>query len=143
MSTVRIPVLTVVFGTQDEACEIVRYAAARHITIIPEIEMPGHSEEVCWLSIRNCHARAFLTRTANSCPGKEATFNFLENVLTGVMDVFPSEYIHIGGDEANKEPWKTCPNCQKRLKDEKLKNVDELQSYLIRRIEKIRNQSRS
>ena len=123
------------FYTQDEAREIVRYAAARHITVIPEIEMPGHSEEVLAVYPQlSCSGIPY--KNSEFCPGKEATFTFLENVLTEVMDVFPSEYIHIGGDEANKEPWKTCPNCQKRLKDEKLKNVDELQSYLIRRIEK-------
>ncbi len=123
------------YYTQDEAREIVRYAAERHITVIPEIEMPGHSEEVLAVYPHlSCSGVPY--KNSEFCPGNEETFSFLENVLTEVMAVFPSEYIHIGGDEANKEPWKTCPKCQKRMKDEKINDVDELQSYLIRRIEK-------
>ena len=73
------------------------------------------------------------------CVGNEKTFEFIENVLTEVMEMFPSEYIHIGGDEAGKSAWKTCPLCQKRMKEEGLKNVDELQSYLIHRVETFLN----
>ena len=123
------------FYTQDEAREIVRYAAERHITVIPEIEMPGHSEEVLAVYPRlACSGKPYTQ--SEFCVGNDSTFTFLEEVLTEVMDIFPSKYIHIGGDEADKSHWKTCPKCQQRMKDEGLKNEDELQSYLIRRVEK-------
>ncbi len=123
------------YYTQTEARELVRYAAERHITIIPEIEMPGHSEEVLAVYPHlSCTQKPY--SSSEFCIGNEATFEFLENVLSEIIDIFPSEYIHIGGDEASKEHWKKCALCQKRIKDEKLKDEAELQSYLIRRIER-------
>lgn len=124
------------FYTQRELREIVRYAAQRHITVIPEIEMPGHSNEVN-------HAYPALSCTGEAlsdlCVGNEKTFRFLENVLTEVMKIFPSEYIHIGGDEASREAWQSCPKCQKRMHDEQLATTAELQSYLTARIERFLN----
>ena len=122
------------FYTQDDIRELVEYAARRHITLIPEIEMPAHSEEVLAAYPElSCTGEPY--KHADFCVGNEATFAFLEDVLAEVMELFPSEYIHIGGDEAGKAAWKTCPKCQKRMKDENLKDVNELQSYLIHRIE--------
>lgn len=122
------------FYTQDDIRELVQYAAQRHIVIIPEIEMPAHSEEVLAAYPEySCPGEPY--KSADFCVGNEQTFTFLEDVLTEVMALFPSEYIHIGGDEAGKAAWKTCPKCQKRLKDEDLKDVNGLQSYLIHRIE--------
>ena len=126
------------YYTQDDIREIVAYAADRHITIIPEIEMPGHSEEVlATYPELSCSGKPYVN--ADFCIGTEKTFEFLENVLLEVIDLFPSEYIHIGGDEASKSSWKTCPRCQRRMADEHLNSVDELQSYMIHRIEKFLN----
>ena len=126
------------FYTQEEIKEIIDYAAKRQITIVPEIEMPGHSEEVlATYPELSCSGKPYVN--ADFCIGTEKTFEFLENVLLEVIDLFPSEYIHIGGDEASKSSWKTCPRCQKRMADEHLNSVDELQSYMIHRIEKFLN----
>ncbi|WP_195470546.1 family 20 glycosylhydrolase [Bacteroides xylanisolvens] len=126
------------YYTQDDIREILEYARQHYITVIPEIEMPSHSEEVLAAYPQlSCSGEPY--KNSDFCVGNEETFTFLENVLTEVMDLFPSEYIHIGGDEAGKSAWKTCPKCQKRMKDEHLANVDELQSYLIHRIEKFLN----
>lgn len=126
------------YYTQDDIREVVAYAAERHITIIPEIEMPGHSEEIlATYPELSCSGKPYVN--ADFCIGTEKTFEFLENVLLEVIDLFPSEYIHIGGDEASKSSWKTCPRCQKRMADEHLNSVDELQSYMIHRIEKFLN----
>ena len=126
------------YYTQDDIREILEYARQHYITVIPEIEMPYHSEEV-----QNAYPQLSCSgepyKNSDFCVGNEETFTFLENVLTEVMELFPSEYIHVGGDEAGKSAWKTCPKCQKRMKDEHLANVDELQSYLIHRIEKFLN----
>lgn len=123
------------FYTQEEARELVRYAAERHIVIIPEIEMPGHSEEVLAMYPQlSCTEKPYTS--SEFCIGNDETFEFLENVLTEIIDIFPSEYIHIGGDEAEQKHWKECVKCQARIKEEGLKNESELQSYLIRRIEK-------
>lgn len=122
------------FYTQKDIRELVQYAQARHIIIIPEIEMPAHSEEVLAAYPElSCTNEPY--KHADFCVGNEATFTFLENVLKEVMELFPSEYIHIGGDEAGKASWKACSKCQQRMKDEKLAGVNELQSYLIHRIE--------
>lgn len=122
------------YYTQDDIRELVNYARERHITIIPEIEMPAHSEEVLTAYPElSCSGEPY--KNADFCVGNEETFTFLEDVLTEVMELFPSQYIHVGGDEAGKAAWKTCPKCQKRMKDEQLDNVDELQSYLIHRVE--------
>jgi len=126
------------YYTQDDIREILEYARQHYITVIPEIEMPSHSEEVLAAYPElSCSGEPY--KNSDFCVGNEETFTFLENVLTEVMELFPSEYIHIGGDEAGKSAWKTCPKCQKRMKDEHLANVDELQSYLIHRIEKFLN----
>lgn len=126
------------YYTQDDIREIVKYAQERYVTIIPEIEMPAHSEETLTAYPElSCTHEPY--KQADFCVGNEKTFEFLENVLTEVMELFPSEYIHIGGDEAAKQSWHTCPLCRKRMKDENLKDVDELQSYLIHRIERFVN----
>ncbi|MEQ2449143.1 beta-N-acetylhexosaminidase [Odoribacter splanchnicus] len=126
------------YYTQEDIRELVRYAAERHITIIPEIEMPAHSEEVlAAYPGLSCAGEPY--KGSDFCVGNEETFTFLENVLTEVMALFPSEYIHIGGDEAGKQAWKSCPKCRRRMADEELKNEDELQSYLICRVEKFLN----
>jgi hexosaminidase len=123
------------FYTQKQLKEIVKYAAQRHIVVIPEIEMPGHSEEVthAYPSV-SCNGKP-----GDLCVGNEATFTLLEDVLKEVMKIFPSEYIHIGGDEAGRTAWETCPLCQKRMADEGLKTTAELQSYLTARIERFLN----
>ena len=126
------------YYTQEDIREILEYARQHYMTVIPEIEMPSHSEEVLAAYPQlSCSGEPY--KNSDFCVGNEETFTFLENVLTEVMELFPSEYIHIGGDEAGKSAWKTCPKCQKRMKDEHLTNVDELQSYLIHRIEKFLN----
>lgn len=126
------------YYTQDDIRELVNYARERHVTIIPEIEMPAHSEEVLTAYPElSCSGEPY--KDADFCVGNEKTFTFLEDVLTEVMELFPSQYIHVGGDEAGKVAWKTCPKCQKRMQDEHLANVDELQSYLIHRVEMFLN----
>lgn len=121
------------YYTQDDVREIVAYAASKYITTIPEIEMPGHSEEVFVAYPQlSCSGEAYID--SDFCAGNEETFVFLENVLDEVISLFPSPDIHIGGDEAGKTAWKTCAKCQKRIADNQLKNVDELQSYFIKRI---------
>ncbi len=123
------------YYTQEEARELVKYAALKNITVIPEIEMPGHSEEVLAVYPQlSCTGKPYTS--SEFCIGNEETFEFLENVLSEVIDIFPSQYIHIGGDEASREHWKNCPKCQARMKGEGLKDENELQSYLIKRIEK-------
>lgn len=123
------------YYTQDDAREIVAYAASKYITVIPEIEMPGHSEEV-FVAYPNlsCSGKPYVD--SDFCAGNDDSFTFLNNVLDEVIDIFPSQYIHIGGDEAGKKSWKKCPKCQQRIVDENLKDVDELQSYFIKRISK-------
>lgn len=126
------------YYTKDDIREILAYAAERHINVIPEIEMPSHSEEVTSaypeLSCTHNPAGEF-----DYCPGNEKTFEFLQNVLDEVTNLFPSEYINIGGDEAPKTHWHTCELCAKRMKEEGLDNVDQLQSYLVHRIEQYLN----
>ena len=123
------------YCTKEQMRELVEYAKARHIEIIPEIEMPSHSEEVLAAYPElGCSGEAY--KDSEFCVGNEESFKFLETVLEEVMEVFPSEYIHIGGDEAGKQHWKTCPKCQQRMKEEGMESVDELQSYMIQRIEK-------
>ncbi len=126
------------YYTQDDIRELVKYAADRYVTIIPEIEMPAHSEEVLTAYPElSCTHEPY--KQADFCVGNEKVYEFLENVLTEVIELFPSEYIHIGGDEAGKSSWPFCPLCQKRMKEEGLSDVNELQSYLIERIEKFLN----
>lgn len=136
------------YYTQDEIKDVVAYAAKRYINIIPEIEMPGHSmAALAAYPELACGDNPGPFKTAEKwgvfpdiyCAGKDHTFDFLEDVLTEVMDLFPSKYIHIGGDEAPKTAWKSCPYCQKRMKKLHLKNEEQLQSYFIHRIEKFVN----
>ena len=123
--------------TKADVKEIVEYAAARHINIIPEIELPGHSGEVlaaypelaCLASDGNGHQIS-----GDLCPGKDKTFEMFETILGEVIEMFPYEYVHIGGDEASKRAWKVCPDCRHRMETEHLKDVDELQSYLVNRV---------
>ncbi|MRX69045.1 hexosaminidase [Flavobacterium resistens] len=135
------------FYTQEEIKDVVKFAEAHYVNIIPEIEMPGHATAAV---TAYPNLSCFPERTYKVvetwgvfedifCAGKEETFTFLEDVLTEVMTLFPSKYIHIGGDECPKARWKECPNCQKRIKELGLKNEHELQSYLTTRIEKFLN----
>ena len=132
------------FYTQDDIREVVKYAAARHITIVPEIEMPGHSQAALSAYPEfSCTGGPFQPAmtagifTGIYDPAKEETFQFLTEVLTEVSQLFPGPYIHIGGDEVPKETWKNSADCQALMKREGLKNEDELQSWFVRRIEKI------
>jgi hexosaminidase len=126
------------YYTQEDIRKVVAYAAARHITIVPEIEMPGHSVAALKAYPElNCPLKG--GQVWQYCAGNEKTFAFLEDVLSEVLDLFPSQYIHIGGDECPKDRWKRCPLCQARIKAEKLANENELQSYFIKRIEKFLN----
>ena len=127
------------FYTQVQAKEIVKYAASKGITVIPEIEMPGHTEEVLAAYPElACSGKPY--QGGAFCVGNEKTFEFLENVLTEVMDIFPSTFIHIGGDEVGKADWKKCPKCQALKNKASLKDENELQSYFVKRIEKFLNQ---
>ncbi len=156
------------FYTQEEVKDIVKYATERHITVIPEIELPGHASAAiaaypflsCFpeeptIVTNNMGSKAGKEAQANGtpkivqetwgvfddvfCAGNEETFQFLEDVLEEIIPLFPSVYIHIGGDECPKANWKRCPNCQKRMKDNNLADEHELQSYFIQRIEKYLN----
>lgn len=132
------------FYTQAQAREVVRYAAERNITVVPEIEMPGHSDaaiaaypELSCTGLPQEVKSSFGSKPGaetNYCAGKEHSFEFLENVLKEVIEIFPSSYIHIGGDEVEKTSWKKCSACQQRIKTEGLKDEHELQSYFIKRI---------
>ncbi|MEG1904928.1 MAG: family 20 glycosylhydrolase [Bacteroidales bacterium] len=140
------------FYTQDEIREIVQYASDRFITVIPEIDLPGHMmAALASYPSLGCVGKDYEVsgqwgvRDDVLCVGKESTFDFIENVLTEVVDLFPSEYIHIGGDECPKVRWEKCPTCQKKIKelrikgDEKHKPEHYLQSYVISRVEKFLN----
>lgn len=131
------------YYTQEDIREIVRYASDRFITIVPEIEMPGHAsaalaaypELSCGLGKTYVVRDYFDVFDEVYCP-KELTFKFLEDVLTEVMDLFPGHYIHIGGDECPKKAWKKCAHCQALMKQEGLPDEEALQSWFIRRIDK-------
>ncbi len=131
------------FYTQDDIKEIVAYAESRFINVVPEIEMPGHSTAAisCYPEI-SCTGGPFETGTLWGiyydifCAGNEKTFQFLENVISEVAELFPGKYIHIGGDEAPKRRWQSCLECQARIQSENLKDEHELQSYFIKRMEK-------
>ena len=124
--------------TKAEARELVAYAADRYITIIPEIEMPGHSDEVL-AAYPELKCTNNPERQGDLCIGKEATFEMMQAILDEVIEIFPSEYIHIGGDETGKGDWVQCEDCQRRMREEGLESVDELQSYMIHRIEEYLN----
>lgn len=126
------------YYTADDVREVLEYARLRHITVIPEIEMPGHSEEVtAFYPELSCAGVPY--SCGELCIGNEATFEFLENVLDYVMELFPSEYIHIGGDEAEHGAWKKCEKCQARIEELGLGDEYGLQGYLTERIERYLN----
>ncbi len=131
------------YYTQDEVKDIVKYAKERFVTIIPEIEMPGHAmAALASYPEYSCTGGPF--KVAENwgifkdvyCAGNDSVFTFLEDVLSEVIDLFPGEYIHIGGDECPKLRWEECPKCQRRIKEQRLKSQFELQTYFITRIEK-------
>ena len=132
------------FYTQDEIRDLIKYAQDRCITIIPEIEMPGHAVAALKAYPElSCAGGSFEIKPYMltpgiyddvMCPGNENTFRFVEDVLSDVIELFPSKYIHIGGDEVPKTKWKLCPQCQQRMKVEGLKNENELQSYFTKRV---------
>jgi len=133
------------FYTQNEIREIVRYAQERHIEVIPEIEMPAHSNAaLAAYPLLSCpvvdkfigvlpglggnHADVIF------CAGNDSVFTFLQDILDEVLELFPSKYIHLGGDEARKTHWEECPLCQTRMKAESLENTEELQGYFMARV---------
>jgi hexosaminidase len=132
------------YYTQEDVREIVEYARQRSITIVPEIEMPAHA--VAALAAYpefSCSGGPFTVvpggiwpDTTIFCAGNDRTFEFLENVLSEVIGLFPGQYIHVGGDEADKSAWKACPRCHARMEAEGLHDAGELQSYFMKRIEK-------
>ena len=133
------------YYTKDDIRELIAYAGDRNIELIPEIEMPAHAGAVfaaypeysCLGDTLKIYVQQMRPRirTEIFCPGKEKTFEFLENILAEVIDLFPSEYVHIGGDEAPKHIWEKCPDCQKRIADQGLEDEIDLQSWFTRRIE--------
>ena len=122
------------YFTKDDIREIVDYATSKHINILPEVEFPGHSDEVFMAYPELCCTGKPYT-CGDFCVGNEKSFTFMEDVLSEVIELFPYKYIHIGGDEAGKNAWKTCPKCQALMRKEGMKSVDELQSYMIHRAE--------
>ena len=129
------------FYTQDDLREIVAYARDRHIRIVPEVEMPGHAQSAiaAYPELGNTGKKLKVSVNwgvhKNIFNADEKTILFLQDVLTEVLEIFPSEFIHIGGDEANKDQWKASPKIQARIKELGLKNEDELQSYFIKRMD--------
>jgi len=134
------------FYTQDEVKEVVAYAAQRYVTIVPEIEMPGHAlAALAAYPSLGCTGGPYEVATTWGifddvfCAGKETTFQFLQDVLDEVIPLFPGKYVHIGGDECPKTKWEKCPYCNERMRTEKLKDAHALQSYFIQRMEKYIN----
>ena len=132
------------YYTQEDIREVVAYAGERHVTIVPEIEMPGHSgAALAAYGKLSCSGEPYLANSGQPfhvgvfCAGNEDTFTFLRNVLTEVSTLFPGKYMHVGGDEVNKTNWKHCQKCQALMQREGLKNEEELQSWFIQRVEKI------
>jgi hexosaminidase len=131
------------YYTQEDIKDIVAYAKSRYVMVVPEIEMPGHSVgALAAYPQLSCTGGPFKVKNTMGvfedvyCPGNEETFEFLEDVLTEVVELFPAPYVHIGGDECPKGRWKACPKCQARIRAEGLKDEHELQSYFVKRIEK-------
>ena len=134
------------YYTQEEIKDVIKYAADRYITIIPEIELPGHASAALtaypWLG---CTGGPYHVQHRWGvfkevfCAGNDSVFNFLQNVLDEVIALFPGQYVHIGGDECPKDSWKACPKCQQRMKTLGLKDEEQLQSYFVQRIEKYIN----
>jgi len=134
------------FYTQEEVKEIVEYASKRFVTVVPEIEMPGHSmAALAAYPEYSCTGGPFEVETIWGvhedvyCAGKEETFKFMEDIVSEVVELFPGAYFHIGGDESPKARWEKCDDCQARIKNEGLKDEHELQSYFIQRMEKFLN----
>lgn len=130
------------FYTQEQIKEVVAYAQERHVTIVPEVEMPGHAQAALaaypWLGCFNDTLKPWTLWGVSEnvfCAGKESTFEFMEDVLNELIPLFPGEYFHVGGDECPKDNWEKCPLCQERMKQEGCKNEHELQSYFIQRME--------
>jgi hexosaminidase len=135
------------FYTQEDIKEIIRYAADRYVTILPEIDVPGHSLSmiVAYPNL-SCTQQQYMVGPGDSlrkkndnvlCIGNDSIFPVLDKVFTEVADLFPNKYIHIGGDEAYKGFWEKCPKCRKRMQTEHLKDVHELQSWFVKRMEKM------
>lgn len=129
------------YYTQEQLRDLVEYAGKKYITIVPEIEMPGHAlAALASYPYLGCTGGPYKVKETWGaagdvfCAGKDSTFEFLQDVLDEVLEIFPSQYIHIGGDECQKDRWKKCDACQERMKAEKLKNEAELQNYFITRI---------
>lgn len=121
------------YYTKDDIREIVAYAADRYIDVIPEIEMPGHSQAAL-----QCYPEFSCDGQGTSgvyCAGNDGTFDFLQNIISEVVELFPNEYLHIGGDEVSKEAWLQCPKCKKRMQREDLPDGEALQSYFVKRME--------
>lgn len=136
------------FYTQEDVKEIVAYAADRFITVVPEIEMPGHSlGALTAYPELGCTGGPYEVATTWGvfddvyCAGKEGTYTFLQDVLTELIPLFPGEYFHIGGDECPKTRWQKCPDCKQKMKDEGLRSEHELQSYFVQRMEKFLNEN--
>lgn len=135
------------FYSQEEIRDIVKYAADRYVTILPEIDVPGHSlamiasyPELSSTGKKypvNPGSKFYTIEDNSLCPGKEIVFEVLDKVFTEIAGLFPGQYIHIGGDECNKSFWKTSPECQALMKRENIADLDELQSWFIKRLEKI------
>lgn len=130
------------YYTQEEIKEVVQYATERFVEVIPEIELPGHAVAALTAYPHlGCRGEGYEVRTTWGvsedvyCVGKDSTFEFLEDVLNEVIELFPAKYIHIGGDECPKVEWKKCPDCQARIKNEKLRDENHLQGYTTKRIE--------
>lgn len=129
------------YYTQEDARALVSYAAARNILIVPEVEMPGHaSAALAAYPELSCFGGPYSTDIDAGvydgvfCAGKEQTFEFLQEVLAEIMEVFPGRYIHLGGDEVPKDNWEKCPLCQERMRQENLANEEELQAWFMRRV---------
>lgn len=119
------------FFTQDDIREVVRYAASRGIEVIPEIDMPGHFTTVSGIYGLSCQGKV----NRAICPGRDDVMAFCKNIFSEIFELFPSKVIYIGGDEVNKTPWKTCPDCQRRIAEEGLQNEEELQAWFMRQME--------
>lgn len=122
------------YYTREQLVYMADYAAKRGITIVPEIEMPGHNTELFEVHRELFCSADSAVKDNSVCPGKESTLLFFEEILDEVMEIFPSEFIHIGGDEARKTNWSLCPDCQRKMTNEGLKDLDELQASFIRSV---------
>lgn len=136
------------YYTQEQLKELVKYASERFVTIVPKIELPGHMGAfIASYPATSCSGLQYYVNPGSRrkygeipyemCAGKESNFEMIDKILDEYVEIFPSEYIHIGGDEVNFSFWKNCPLCKKRMLEENLKSVEELQSYVIRRVEKM------